>query len=273
MFISTSKYKKIIKLLKLGKPLVILNMETTGLSVFKDKIIEFAYIKIWPDGRVKKGTIMLNPQTIIGTEATAVHGYREKDVADQPTFSKKAQEIWDILYDCYYAGFNIINFDLPILRREFIRVGMDFEYKTPQIIDARIIFQVMVRRTLATAYEYYCHKEIKGAHNALVDVEAAAEIISKQLEKYQETRDISFINQLHESYDGDQFLYSTSKFSWREGEAYFAFSKYRDKPLAQVVREDPGFLKWMLAANFSEKTKAIVRKALKGDMIKEEDTK
>jgi len=216
---------------------------------------------------------MLDPQIPITKEATTVHGYIKKDVVGQPTFSKKAQEIWDIVYSCYYGGFNVINFDLPVLRREFIRIGMDFEYEPAQIIDARVIFQIMVRRNLATAYEHYCHKELKGAHNALADVEAAAEIIIKQLDKYEETRDINFINQLHESYDDDKFLYSASKFIWHNGEAYFAFSKYRDKPLAQVARDDPNFLKWMLTGNFSEKNKTVVRKALEGDAIKEEDTK
>lgn len=262
------KYKKIFKYIKLDMPLVVLDLETTGLNISSDKIVELAYIKIWPDGKVKKDDIMINPQIPISKEAVAVHGYTKKDVVEQPTFRQKAQELWDVFNDCYYSGYNIINFDLPILRREFIRVGMDFDYKSDRVIDSRIIFQTMARRTLSAAYKYYCNKEFKNAHSALADSEVAAEILLCQLEEYEDVRDLGFINRIHESFTDEMYLYTTRKFDWRNGEAYFAFSKYRDRPLSEIAKKDPGFLKWMLTADFSDKTKTIVQRALKGDFSK-----
>ncbi|MBU4000195.1 3'-5' exonuclease [Patescibacteria group bacterium] len=261
MFILSDKFKKIAKTLKLDKPLVIFDVETTGNVIYKDKIIELAYIKIYLDGRVKKEEMMLDPQMQISREATAVHGLINKDVSGKPTFMKKAQEIWEIFNGCFYGGFNVMNFDLPILRREFIRVGMDFDYNISQIVDSRIIYQHMVPRSLAATYRYYCGKEFNQSHTALGDVEVAAEILAKQLDKYSEIGDWGFINKIHQSPE-NSYVDSSRKFYWRHGRAHFAFSKYRGIALSEVAKVNPKFLKWILAADFSEETKTIVKKAL-----------
>jgi len=261
MFIITNKFKKLVKLLNLNKPLVIFDIETTGLVIYKDKIVEIAYIKIWQDGRVKKDEIIFNPQIPITREATAIHDLSKKDVQGKPTFRQKAQELWDVFNNCYYSGFNIMNFDLPILRREFIRVGMSFDYTISQIIDAKILFQHMSPRSLSSAYRHYCSKEFKQHHTALGDVEVTAEILIKQLEKYQEIRDWNFVNKIHQAPD-NAYVDNTRKFYWRNGEAYFAFSKYRDVALSEVAKMHPEFLKWVLSADFSDETKNIVKKAL-----------
>ena len=256
-----SVYKKINKLLKLDKPLVVFDIETTGLNISSDKIVELAYIKIWENGRVKQDDMILDPQMKISLEAVAVHGIRNRDIKDKPKFRDRAQELWDVFNGCYYGGFNIINYDLPLLRREFIRVGMDFEYNTKQIIDSREIFLKMVPRTLSTTYEYFCHKKFKEWHTALNDTEASLEILVRQLEKYKDISDWEFINKIHESGESDH-IDGTRKFYWLKGEAYFAFSKYRDRRLKDIAREDPEFLEWMLSADFSEELKNIVEKAL-----------
>lgn len=261
MFILSDKFKKIAKILKLDKPLVIFDLETTGNVIYKDKIVEIAYMKIHLDGRVKKDEMMLDPQMLISREATAVHGLINKDVSGKPTFRKKAQEIWEIFNDCCYSGFNIMNFDLPILRREFIRVGMDFDYSISQIIDCRVIYQHMVPRSLSATYRYYCGKEFKQSHTALGDVEVAAEILAKQLDKYSEIGDCDFLSKIHQSPE-NSYVDSSRKFYWKHGRAYFAFSKYRDIALSEVAKVHPKFLKWVLSADFSEETKAIVKKAL-----------
>ena len=204
---------------------------------------------------------MLDPQMPISRESTAVHGLSDKDVSSKPIFRKKAQEIWEIFNGCYYSGFNVMNFDLPILRREFIRMGMDFDYNISDIIDCRVIYQHMVPRSLAATYRYYCGKEFNQSHTALGDVEVAAEILAKQLDKYSEIEDWDFIDKIHQSPE-DLYVDNARKFYWRHGRAYFAFSKYRGIALSEVAKINPKFLKWILTADFSEETKTIIKKAL-----------
>ena len=261
MILKTNLYKKIVKLLKLDKPLVIFDIESTGLNLHSDKIVELAYIKIWPNSKTKKDDMLINPEMKIGREAIAVHGIRNRYIKDKPVFRDKAQEIWDVFNDSYYSGFNIMNFDLPLLRREFIRCGMDFEYSAKQIIDTRELFLKMVPRTLSSTYEYYCDKDFKQWHTALIDTEVSAEILVKQLERYKECRDWEFINKIHSTEKGEP-RDGTRKFYWLRGQAYFAFSKYRDRSLKEIAREDPDFLEWMLEADFSKEDKTIVEKTL-----------
>ena len=156
-----------------------------------------------------------------------------------------------------------------MLKREFLRVGLDFDYAAAKIIDAKVIYHQMEPRTLSAAYKFYCRKEHIDAHNALADVESTAKILTKQLEKYSEVRDWDYIYRIHHSLD-DRFVDNDRKFYWRSGEAHFAFSKYKDRSLAEVVARDPGFLNWILGADFSDETKEIVGKALAGEMPKKE---
>jgi len=261
------KIKKITELISLDKPLVIFDLETTGLSVNLDRIVEIAYLKIMPDGRVLKDDWLINPEMEIPAEAFAIHGISDEKVKDQPTFKEKSEELYEIFKDCYYGGFNVFNYDLPILKREFLRVGIDFDYTSAKIIDSQKIYHYMEPRTLAAAYKFYCEKEHVDAHSALGDVEATAKILVKQLEKYSETRDWDFIYKIHHAAD-DRFVDSDRKFYWRGGEAFFAFSKHKDRSLADVAEKDPGFLNWLMSADFSEETKEIARKALNGELPK-----
>ncbi|OGY68699.1 MAG: hypothetical protein A3B94_01965 [Candidatus Jacksonbacteria bacterium RIFCSPHIGHO2_02_FULL_43_10] len=258
---------KIPKLIKLDKPLVIFDLETTGLSVNLDRIVEIAYLKIRPDGATFKGDLLLNPEMPIPAEASAIHGITDEKVKGQPSFKDKAEELWEVFKDAHYSGFNVFGFDLPILKREFLRVGLDFNYADARVIDAKIIYHHMEPRTLSAAYKFYCQKEHAEAHNALADVEAAAKILAKQLEKYSEARDWDFIYKIHHPSD-DRFVDNDRKFYWRSGQAHLAFSKHKDRLLAEVAEKDPGFLNWILSADFSQETKDIVRKALDGEMPK-----
>lgn len=259
--------KKINSLLKLDKPLVIFDLETTGLILTMDKIIEIAYIKIFPNGRVMKDDIFINPEMEISKESTEIHGITNDDVAQMPPFRGKAKELFDVFAGSYYGGFNVINFDLPMLKREFIRVGMDFEFTPNDIVDSKMIYHYMEPRTLSAAYKYYCGKEHVDAHSAIADVEVTAEILVNQLEKYQEAQDWEFLHRIHQTSD-DRYVDNERKFYWRNGEAYFSFSKYKDTPLAEVAKTDIGFLQWIMTADFSDETKNIVEKALGGEFPK-----
>jgi len=261
------KIKKIIDLIFLEKPLVVFDLETTGLSVNLDRIVEIAYLKIMPNGQMLKGDWLLNPEMKIPAEALAIHGISDDKVKEAPTFKEKAGELYEIFNDCAYSGFNVFGYDLPMLKREFLRAGKDFDYANAKVIDAKVIYHCMEPRTLAAAYKFYCKKEHKEAHNALADVEATAKILAKQLEKYEEARDWDFIYKIHHSAD-DRFVDNDRKFYWRSGEAYFAFSKHKDRPLEEIAKVDRGFLEWIISADFSEETKDIVRKALAGEMPK-----
>ncbi len=263
-------YKKIVELIKLDKPLIIFDLETTGLALSMDKIIQMAYIKIMLNGRVVKGSIFLNPEIEVSEEATVIHGITNEQLNDQPTFKDKAQELWDLFNGCYYSGYNVIGFDLPMLKREFVRVGRDFSYSLDDIIDSKQIYHYMEPRTLSAAYKYYCRKEHVGAHDAMVDVEAAAEVLARQLEKYKEARDWDFIHNINKV-DEERWVDNDRKFYWRNGEAYFAFSKHKDISLAKVAETDSGFLRWILSANFSDETKTIVEKALEGNFPQKEN--
>lgn len=254
---------KIHELLKLEKPLVIFDLETTGLSLNIDRIVEMAYIKIYPDGKIKKADIFLNPEMHISDESSVVHGIKDEDVAGKQTFREVAQELWEVFSDCCYSGFNITGFDLPILRREFLRAGLDFDYTNAKIVDSKVIYNYMEPRTLSAAFKYYCGKELHDAHSALADVQATAEVLEKQIEKYNEVQNWEFIDKIHRASE-DRFVDNDRKFYWRNGEAYFAFSKHKDESLKSVAQTDPGFLSWILQADFSDEMKNIVRNALNG---------
>ncbi len=260
-----SNYKPIFDQLNLDKPLIIFDLETTGLIMTMDRVIELAYIKIFPNGKVVKEDIYLNPEMKISEESMAVHGITDEQVANEKTFKDKAQEFWDIFANCYYSGFNVIGFDLPILKREFVRVGMDFQYETNDIVDSKTIFHSMEQRTLSAAYNFYCNKDHVNAHNALADVEVTAEILVSQIEKYKDVLDREFIQKIHSNSNMDRYVDGDRKFYWRDGEAYFSFSKFKDTPLKKVAETEIGFLNWILGADFSEETKEIVQKALKGE--------
>jgi len=265
-------HQKIMRQLKLDRPIVFFDLETTGLIMTLDKTVELAYIKIFPDGTSKKDDIYLNPEIKISEESQAIHGISNDDVKDKPNFRGKSKELFDLFNDCYYSGFNVIGFDLPFLKREFLRVGIDFEYEKTDIIDAKVIFHYMEPRTLSAAYKFYCKEDLVNAHNALVDIEATAKVLSSQLDTYEETQDLSFLQTIHNS-GNDRFVDNDRKFYWRDGKAHFSFSKHKDIPLEDVARNDPGFLNWILSADFSDETKEIVKKALGGVFPKKEETK
>ena len=170
--------------LVLTKPLVIFDLETTGINTSKDRIVELFMIKVQPDGTRTDFYQRFNPEMPIPPEITAIHGISDADVANEPTFKEKAHELNQFLLNCDFAGFNSNKFDFPMLVEEFYRAGIDFEVSKRKFIDAQKIFHLMEPRNLSAAFKFYCSKELDNAHSAKADTEATWEIIQSQLEKY-----------------------------------------------------------------------------------------
>ena len=183
----------IMQKLNLDKPFVIFDLETTGVIVNLDKIVEISYLKIFPNGAENKKTYRINPGIKIPRESIAVHGITDEEAASHPYFKEYAQEIFDDFTGCYFGGFNVIGFDLDLLKKEFKEAGLNFNYNTEDVIDSKVIFHTMEKRDLSSAYKFYCQKEHTGAHGAEADVKAALEVLSAQIDSllFERLQDIS----------------------------------------------------------------------------------
>ncbi len=223
-----------------------------------DRIVEFAYLKHSPDGTIEEKTLLFNPERPIPKEASDVHGLTDEDVADAPLFRDKALELFDIFKDSFYSGFNIARYDLPLLKQEFSRAGLNFQFRPEDILDAKVIYHAMEPRTLSAAYKHYCGKEHVEAHDASGDVAATAEIVAEQIKRYGKEE----IERIHQESIRD-FVDLEGKFYRQDGEICFAFSKFKDRSLKSVAETDPTFLRWILQADFSEDTKNVVRDFIK----------
>ncbi len=254
---------KIIEKLNLEKALIIFDLETTGVVVDLDKIVELAYIKLYSNGNREEKTYKINPGIKIPQEAIDVHHITNEEAKTFSYFHEYAKELFDIFSNCYYGGFNIIGFDLPMLKKEFKEAGFDFKYKTEDIIDSKIIFHTKEKRDLTAAYKFYCKKDHLDAHSAMGDIIATEDILNAQIERYPDISDKEFLHAIHSQKD-ERYVDNERKFYWRDGEAYFNFGKHRGKSLKKVSQEDSGFLNWMLNADFGLSVKEIVSNALSG---------
>jgi DNA polymerase-3 subunit epsilon len=259
--------------LQLTRPLVVFDLETTGINVDKDKIVQIAMIRIEPGGTRTTLDTLVNPERPIPPEASAVHGIKDADVQDQPTFSQIRREVEEFLTDADLAGFNSVNFDLPLLQAELNRAGSEMDFPGVRHLDAMKIFHRMERRDLTAAYRLYCGKELTGAHNALADTEATLAILDAQIARYDEVPDE--VDALHRFCNPDEGRYvdRKRKFLWDDqGEAEFTFGKFQGKSLNVVVKDQRGrsYLEWMLGSDFSEEIKGLLRDALDGAFPKKE---
>jgi len=259
--------------LKLTRPLVVFDLETTGINVEKDRIVQIAMIKVDPKGSRTTFETLVNPEQPIPPEASAVHGIKDADVRDKPTFSQIRREVEDYLAEADLAGFNSVNFDLPLLQAELARAGSEMDFPGVRHLDAMKIFHRLERRDLTAAYKLYCGKDLTGAHNALADTEATLEILDAQVARYDEVPDE--VDDLHRFCNPDEgrFVDRKRKFLWsEEGEAVFTFGKFEGQSLNAVVADQRGrsYLEWMLGKDFSEEIKGILRDALDGALPKKE---
>ncbi len=255
-----------MKHLQLDRPIAFIDVETTGLNPYSDRIVELSILKIHPDGTEKYESHRINSGMPIPAETTAVHGITDADVADEPSFRQYARGIRDFLNDCDIGGFNVIRFDLPLLEAEFRRSGVEFSRQDRYLIDSQVIYHQCDPRDLRAAYQKYCGKEMKNAHSAEEDAKAAAEVLNGQLEMHQDLpRNVPELSALCYEVNKNN-IDAEGKFIWSEGEAVCNFGKqYKGHKLKDISMEDPGYLEWIASAEFSPEVKELVTKALEGE--------
>jgi len=262
-----------MKNLQLDRPLAFIDVETTGLKPYSDRIVELSILKIHPDGTEEYHSRRINPGVPIPPEATAVHGITDEDVANVPTFRQYAKGICDFLEGCDIAGFNVIKFDLPCLETELARAGVEFSRKGRRLVDSLVIYHQRDPRNLEAAYQKYCSREMENAHRAEEDAKASAEVLDGQLEMYQDLpRDVAGLCALCYKVE-ENFIDAEGKFIWSEGEAVCNFGKkHRGRKLRDIVAEDPDYLGWIASADFSAEVKELVINALRGEFPEPPET-
>ena len=252
--------------MKLSKDLVIFDLETTGMWVEKDKIVEIGMVKLMPDGARSSFIKRVNPGMPIPVNVSRIIDIKDEDVKDAPKFKDIAQQALDFLGDSDIGGFNVLRFDLPILEREFFEAGFNFQWRQRNVYDAQKVYHIHEKRDLTAAYQLYCNKALDNAHSALGDAEATVEIFDALIKKYGSAQQgIESLKDL--DYERSSAYFDKErKFCWWNGQLYPTFGKYgKKKHLKEIVSEDPEYLEWVLAKDFSEDIKKMVKKALAGE--------
>jgi len=274
--------------LNLTKPLIVFDLETTGLDLVNDRIIQLSYIKVYPDGKEERNNLLINPGKTISREVTELTGISNEDVKDAKTFKEIAAELAEDFAGCDFAGYNSNNFDVPLLAEEFLRAGVDFDFSKCRLIDARVIFVKMERRNLAAAYKFYCGRKMEDdfeAHRADQDTEATYRVLQGQLEHYAPGSPAALEDETHVLNNDMDELAELSKtrenvdfagrIVWKEltdaqgnvltdGEGkprrqeIFSFGKYKGWAVADVLRRDPGYYSWIMTSDFTFNTKQVL---------------
>jgi len=246
--------------LKLERPIVFFDLETTGLKTEKDRIIEIAVVRVSPFEEQISYNRRLNPGIPIPAEATAIHGITDGDVADKPSFADIAQKLWGFFEGCDLGGFNIKKYDLKVLCAEFKRVGIDFKFENRAIIDPMQIFYQYEPRNLAAAVKFYLGENHENQHAAKSDVEATVKVLDAMLDRY---KDLPHdVNNLHKQFVDPNAVDLDEKFIRKDGIICFNFGKYIGQAADLVRRSDPGYLKWILSGDFMSDTKKVVEEIL-----------
>lgn len=250
--------------LRLKRPLVTFDLEATGISTLHDRIVQVSVAKHLPDGKMDVRTRLINPEMPIPPESTEVHGVTDQDVRDMPTFCQVAKSFHAYLEGCDLAGFNIIQFDIPMLIQEFARAGIAFSMTDRRILDAYQIFRKREPRTLEAALHFYCGETHDDAHDSEADVLATIKVIEGQLHKYQDLPpDVDKLDSMFNPHRG-KYIDWEGKLRWEKGEVVLGFGKKIGTRLKELVASDAGFLEWMLRSDFSPEVKRIITDAFDG---------
>ncbi|CAI8301981.1 MAG: Exodeoxyribonuclease 10 [Flavobacterium sp. SCGC AAA160-P02] len=244
--------------LKLIKPLVFFDLETTGINIGIDRIVEISMLKIFPNGEKMNKTWLVNPEIEIPAEATAIHGITNEKVVTEPTFKELATSVNNMIADSDLAGFNSNRFDIPILAEEFLRVGIDFDMNDRKAIDVQVIFHKKEQRTLSAGYKFYCNKELENAHSAEADTNATYEILKAQLDRYDDIENtvdaLSEYSTHSKRADFAGFILFNDK-----DQEIFSFGKYKGRTVEDVLKENPGYNAWIQNADFPLYTKKVLQ--------------
>lgn len=238
-------------------PLIFFDLETTGLNVSKDRIIEMSYIKVMPNGVEESKTILINPEMHIPEESTAIHGIKDEDVKDAPRFKEVAKELARVFQGCDIAGFNSNRFDIPMLMEEFLRANVEIDLGKHRFVDVQTIFHKMEQRNLVAAYRFYCGKELENAHSASADTLATYEVLKAQLDRYPNLENnIAFLSNFS-SQNRNVDLAGRIVYNDQNVEV-FNFGKYKGVPVAEVLQKDSGYFGWLMNGDFPQNTKNVL---------------
>ena len=243
--------------LKLERPLIFFDLETTGTNVTHDRIVELSYIKVYPDGTEERKTRRLNPEIPIPAESTAIHHITDADVANEPTFRQIAKSLLEIFDGCDIAGYNSNKFDVPVLMEEFGRCGLNFDIAGRRFIDVQNIFHKKEQRTLVAAYKFYCGEDLTDAHAANADTEATYKVLLGQLAMYDDLEnDVEFLAKF--SAVGRNVDLAARIVLNDKDEPIFNFGKHKGKTVKEVLRKEPSFYDWMMQGDFPKNTKDVL---------------
>lgn len=243
--------------LNLTKPICFFDLETTGVNITHDRIVEISILKVHPNGTEESKTWLVNPEMPIPAEVTAIHGIDNAKVANEPTFKELAKEIYNMIKDSDLGGFNSNRFDIPLLAEEMLRADVDFDMKNRQSVDVQTIFHKMEQRTLSAAYKFYCDKNLDDAHSAEADTNATYQVLKAQIEKYEElendTKFLAEFSSRKKFADFAGFIIYNKK-----GDECFSFGKHKGKLVTEILEKEPGYFGWLLNADFPLYTKKVL---------------
>ena len=240
--------------MNLKNPLVFFDLETTGIDIVKDRIIEISYVKVFPNGKEESKTMRINPGMPIPPASTAIHGITDDDVKDCPLFKNVAKQLAAQIEGCDLAGYNSNRFDIPLLAEEFLRAGVDIDLTRRKFIDVQTIFYKMEQRTLAAAYKFYCQKSLENAHTAAADTMATYEVLKAQLDRYPELKnDVAFLSEFS-SFTNNVDFAGRMVYNDKNQEV-FNFGKYKGRLVEEVLKQDPAYYSWMMNGDFPLNTK------------------
>ena len=253
-------------MLQLKKPLAVIDLETTGVNLGSDRIVEIAIVKIQTDGARQIKRKLLNPEIPISAVSRELHGISNEMVKDAPTFKQVANEIKQFLDNCDLAGYNSNRFDIPLLAEEFLRVGLEFDFNNRQLVDVQKIFHMMEQRTLSAAYKFYCNKNLEGAHGAEADAVATWEVLEAQIEKYPQLG--SSVDSIITCIGDDNIVDFARRMVMENGVEVFNFGKHKGRSVVEVLKAEPQYYDWMMKGDFPMHTKVKLTEIFNRTLLK-----
>ena len=252
--------------IRLNRPIVFIDLETTGVNLSQDRIVEIAMMKILPDGTQQRKRRLVNPQMPIPAEASAVHGITDDMVRDAPLFRDIAADVRQALDNCDLAGYNSNRFDWPMLMEEFLRAGLEFDLAGRRMLDVQRIFHVMEPRTLTAALRFYCNEELTDAHSAEADVTATWKVFDAQLARYPNLGNT--VDSVMQFLGDDEIVDFARRFVMEKGVETFNFGKHKGRPVADVLRSEPQYYDWMMKGDFPMHTKQKLTEIFNRTLLK-----